>query len=48
VNFTQALVVGLSVLNSAAHFASEIEMEKHFIKYDGEVYLADEVDKLQI
>jgi hypothetical protein len=47
-NFTQALVVGLSVLKPAAHFASEIEMEKHFIKYDGELYLADEVDKLHL
>jgi hypothetical protein len=25
----------------------QTEMEKHFIKYDGELYLGDEVDKLQ-
>jgi hypothetical protein len=32
-----------------AHWRSlrKADMEKHFIKYNGELYLGDEVDKLQ-
>jgi hypothetical protein len=32
-----------------AHWRSlrKTEMEKYFIKYDGELYVGDEVDKLQ-
>jgi hypothetical protein len=42
--------LGLTLIRVLAHWRSlrALQKQKHFIKYDGELYEGEEVDKLQL